>query len=432
MKIFYSLLGTVLVAAATNNYVWFALVFWLYLETQSVVATGLAGGMYFVVSALSSFWFGSLVDNHKKKSVMLGSSIASLIFFSISFLVYSFSPESAFHSLTSPILWTFVFCILCGTLAGNIYGIVVPTLVTVLVPETMRDKANGMVGTIMGLAFSLTSVASGLVLGNFGMSWVLGSAVILTICVFVAILLLDLTEQQIIHTHSQIEVTGIDIRGTIHIISSIKGLFALIFLTTFNNLLGGVFMALMDAYGLTLVSVQTWGLLWGGLSMGFIIGGLYISKYGLGTNPVQSLFKVYIVLWSSTILFAVQPSIVLLAVGVLVWLILSPFIEATEQTIIQKVVPAQRQGRVFGFAHSVEQAASPLTAFLIGPITQAFFIPLMTTGRGAELIGSWFGVGAGRGMAVVFITTGIIGLIITLLAMRLRAYRELAIEYTKN
>jgi DHA3 family multidrug efflux protein-like MFS transporter len=52
----------------------------------------------------------------------------------------------------------------------------------------------------------------------------------------------------------------------------------LIFLTTFNNFLGGVFMALMDAYGLSIVSVQTWGILWGFLSFAFIIGGLIVSK----------------------------------------------------------------------------------------------------------------------------------------------------------
>jgi len=45
---------------------------------------------------------------------------------------------------------------------------------------------------------------------------------------------------------------------------------ALILFATFNNFLGGVFMSLMDAYGLSLVSVQVWGALWGiwGLLLG--------------------------------------------------------------------------------------------------------------------------------------------------------------------
>jgi MFS transporter, DHA3 family, multidrug efflux protein len=80
---------------------------------------------------------------------------------------------------------------------------------------------------------------------------------------------------------------------------------------------------------------------------------------------------------------------------------LLPYAEAAEQTVLQQVVPFERQGRVFGFAQSVEQAASPLTAFLIGPFTQLVFIPFMTTGTGAEVIGPWFGTGATRGIALV-------------------------------
>jgi DHA3 family multidrug efflux protein-like MFS transporter len=112
-----------------------------------------------------------------------------------------------------------------------------------------------------------------------------------------------------------------------------------------------------------------------------------------------------------------------------VYMTLMPFAEAAEQTIIQKVVPPERQGRVFGFAQSVEQAASPLTAFLIGPIAQFIFIPFMTTGAGVELIGDWFGTGQGRGIALVFILTGILGLIVTLLSMKLNAYKLLAARY---
>ena len=46
-------------------------------------------------------------------------------------------------------------------------------------------------------------------------------------------------------------------------------------------------------------------------------------------------------------------------------MVLMPFAEAAEQTVLQRVVPYERQGRVFGFAQSVEQSAAPLTAFLM-------------------------------------------------------------------
>ena len=160
------------------------------------------------------------------------------------------------------------------------------------------------------------------------------------------------------------------------------GLFALIFFATFNNFLGGVFMALLDAYGLSLVSVQVWGLLFGVLSTAFIVSGIVISQIGLGKNPLRTLLLVNLIIWSVCCVFTIQPSIWLLVGGLLHLDAAGPFAEAAEHTTLQKVVPFERQGRVFGFAQSVEQAASPLTAFLIGPLTQFVVIPFMTDGAG--------------------------------------------------
>src|SRR5262249_42014057 len=84
------------------------------------------------------------------------------------------------------------------------------------------------------------------------------------------------------------------------------------------------------------------------------------------------------------------------------------------------------------FAQTVEQAASPLTAFLIGPIAQFVFIPFMSEGgAGANAIGWWFGVGPERGIALVFVLAGILGLIVTIFAFNSRYYRQLSIAYVK-
>ena len=429
MKTFYKLLFSSLLAGTTNYYVWFALTYFAYLQTRSVVSTGIVGGMFLVGTVLSGFWFGSIVDHNKKKHAMLGSSVASLTFFLLGFIIYLTAPEGAFSSVNNPYFWIFVVILLCGTTAGNIYNIALPTLVTVLVPENKHDKANGLLGSVMGVAFALTSVFSGVVLGFWGMYWILVTTIIATIFVIIYLALVPVPEKKIIHTADK--PAKIDIKGTMAAVKVIPGLLGLILFNTFNNFLGGVFMALMDAYGLSLVSVQVWGLLWGFLSMGFIIGGLIIAKRGLGKNPLRTLFLTNIIMWTVCIFFTIQASIMLLAAGMLIYLILIPFVEASEQTIIQKVVPHERQGRVFGFAQSVEQAASPLTAFMIGPIAQFVFIPFMTTGKGVELIGGWFGTGPGRGMALVFTLTGIIGLIVTLFAMRSNSYKLLSKRYAK-
>jgi DHA3 family multidrug efflux protein-like MFS transporter len=209
----------------------------------------------------------------------------------------------------------------------------------------------------------------------------------------------------------------------------VPGLFALLLFSTFNNFLGGVFMSLMDPYGLTLMSVEAWGFLIAFTSFGFIVGGMVVARRGLGANPVRTLLLANVVMWVVTIVFPIRSAIIPLAIGFFVYLTLAPVAEAAEQTIIQRVVPFREQGRVFGFAQSLETAASPITAFLIGPIAQFWVLPSMTNGPLAQAIGPWFGTGPDRGMALIFIVAGIIGLGVTLLALRSRQYHELSARY---
>ncbi len=430
MKTFYQILANTVLANVTNMTVWFALIFFVYLETKSVTATSIISGIYLVMTASLGIWFGSLVDHNKKKKVMILSGVISLIIYIIGFIIYLIYPAETWKSPTSITLWIFIPLLLVGVIAGNIRSIAVPTLVTILIPEEERAKANGLTGTAFGIAFLICSAISGLLVGAGGMYYVLILGIMMMIFSILHMWFLPIPEKEIVHLEHQ--QGKVDLRGTFAVVAAIPGLLALILFSTINNFLGGTFMGLMDAYGLSLVSVETWGLLFAVISCGFIIGGLFISKYGLGRNPLVAMFAANIVIWIISAIFTIQPSIILLSVGMFIYISVVPFIEAAEQTILQKVVPQERQGRVFGFAHSVEQSASPLTTFLIGPIAETFFIPFMTTGAGVGLIGSWFGTGPARGIALVFTVTGIIGLILTVIAMNTKYYKLLSDRYMKD
>ena len=434
MRPFHHLLANNLVANVTNFTVWFALTFWVYLETRSVFATGMIAGLYLVLTAGFAFWFGSLVDHHRKKRVMLGSSLVSLVIYAASLLLLLATPQASRSDVASPMLWAFVCLVMLGVIAGNIRSIALPTLVTVLVPEDRRDKANGLVGMVTGIGFLTTSVISGFLVARGGMTGTLVFAVAFSALAFAHLLFLRIDEpapQPEANADGTPGRRRVDIAGTLTVIGAVPGLFALILFACFNNFLGGVFMALLDAYALSLMAVQTWGVVLAVVSTGFILSGLVVSRTGLGRNPLRTLLLVNLAAWISAALFTVQPWIWLLAIGCFVWFFISPVAEAAEHTTLQKVVPFERQGRVFGFAQSVEQAASPVTAFLIGPLTQLIVIPFMTDGAGAELIGGWFGTGQARGIALVFCVAGLLGVVLTIVAFNSRYYRQLSAAYAR-
>ena len=426
MRTFYLLVANSLAASVTTNFLWFALTFWVYLETRSVVATAVIGGGYMLLVAISGMVFGTYVDRHRRRTSMLLSSGLTLGAFVLAALVYVQSPSGA-RDLGSWTFWAFTTLILIGAIAGNLRMVALSTTVTLLVPEDRHDRANGLIGTAGGVAFAITSIFSGLAVGMLGMGWCVAIAVALMALVALHLLTIRIDEPAPTPVADGPRV--IDVKGSLRAVRAVQGLLALLLFSTFNNFLGGAFMALLDPYGLSIVSVEEWGIVLSITSLGFIAGGILVARRGLGPNPVRTLLLVNIVLWSVTILFPLRSELLPLAIGFLIYMVLIPFAEASEQTVIQKVVPFTEQGRVFGFAQTLETAASPITAFLIGPIAQFWIIPSMTNGALAEIIGPWFGTGPERAMALIFIVFGTIGLIVTLLALRSRYYRELSDAY---
>lgn len=310
-------------------------------------------------------------------------------------------------------------------------NIALSTTVTLLVPSKNRDKANGLVGTVQGVAFMVTSVFSGLSIGFLGMGWTLVVGAVLTAIALIHLAVVVRIPEKAIYHDPELAGKRIDLKGSIAAIRSVPGLGWLIAFTTLNNLVGGVFMALMDPYGLTLFSVQTWGIVLGITSTGFIVGGMIVAKYGLGKNPLKTMLQVNIGVALLGGLFTLREWWWLYVLGIFIFMCLMPIAEAAEQTIIQRVVPLKRQGRVFGLAQAIESASSPISAFMIGPIAQFGLIPYMNSDAGKQAFGWLVGSGEARGIALVFIAASLVMLAIVLAAFFSKAYRTLS-DYYQN
>jgi MFS transporter, DHA3 family, multidrug efflux protein len=200
MKTFYAILGNSLTAFLTNTFVWFAVTFWLYLETKSVIATSVMAGVYTGTVAISGFFLGSLVDRFKKKTAMLISSVCTLGLYAAATAMYVATPRETFADASSVLLWVFIILVLFGAIAGNIRSIALSTTVTILVPEDDRDRANGMVGTANGVAFLLASLFSGLAVGFLGVQWVLVLALASSSLTIAHLLTITISEHGVVHS----------------------------------------------------------------------------------------------------------------------------------------------------------------------------------------------------------------------------------------
>ncbi|MDQ2699361.1 MAG: MFS transporter, partial [Actinomycetota bacterium] len=84
MRTFLQVLVNTAVANVTTSFLWFALTFWVYLETRSVLATGVIGGAYMLLVAVFSMAFGTIVDRHRKHLVMVFAGTVTLLAFCVS------------------------------------------------------------------------------------------------------------------------------------------------------------------------------------------------------------------------------------------------------------------------------------------------------------------------------------------------------------
>ena len=123
-----------------------------------------------------------------------------------------------------------------------------------------------------------------------------------------------------------------------------------------------------------------------------------------------------------------RPSVVLVALANFGILFLMPLVNSCSQAIWQSKTPLAVQGRVFAVRMIFALSTAPLAYAIAGPLTDKVFEPLLATdGPFAESIGQMIGVGAGRGIGLLFVVTGMITVLVTgigFLMPRLRSVED--------
>ena len=423
-KTFRQLLGNTLVANVTTTFLSFAFAFWVYLVTKSVLAASVVSGLSMLIGAICGTVFGAVVDSHRKKTAMILSTSITGIAFTLAGGLYAAGRDlTDWHG---PWFWVFALLILIGSTAGQFRSIALSTTVTLLVPADRRDKANGLVGTVTGVSHLLTSVLSGLSVGLLGMGGTIAIAIVFTGVVLIHLVVAIHIDEPRPESHQRVRI---DIRGAWQTMRAVPGLLPLVLFSSFNNLVMGVFMALMDPYGLNLFSVESWGVVLGITSIGFIAGGALVARFGLGRSPLRVLLLANVAIAVVGMGTAVREWQSLLVLGMFGFMLVIPIAEAAEQTILQRLVPFEKQGRVFGFAQSIETASTPIAAFVIGPAAQFALIPYMDSAAGRASFGWLLGDGQARGIALAFVVASFVMLVVVLLAFLSTAYRRLDLRY---
>ncbi|MDF5707239.1 MAG: MFS transporter [Nostoc sp. S4] len=142
---------------------------------------------------------------------------------------------------------------------------------------------------------------------------------------------------------------------------------------------------------------------------GMLVGSIIMSVWGGPKPRVYGVFGFGLLQGICLLLVGLHPSIPLITTAAFGVFFCVPFMDGCNQTIWQTKVPPDVQGRVFAVRLMIAWSSFPLAYLLAGPLADYVFEPLLASdGLLASSVGKIVGVGAGRGIGLLFIVLGTI------------------------
>ena len=170
---------------------------------------------------------------------------------------------------------------------------------------------------------------------------------------------------------------------------------------TYENILSPMILARSGQNQIAL------GIVSGILGIGGMAGGLIVSFVKLPKDSVRVIFL------SGGISFLLGDFLMGAGQNILVWSIASlpiPFIMAGQNVILYRTIPQNMQGRIFAVRNAIQYWTIPTGILLGGFLADYVFEPFMCADGGIQtVLHRLTGYGAGSGMAVMFLCTGLLG-----------------------
>ncbi len=402
MRTFFAIWGAQIVSVVGSQLSAFALGVWVYNETHSVTLSALSFWAFNVPQIVLSPLAGVMIDRWGRwKSMIIsdfgaGLSVlaAALLYFSGQLQPWMIIPINLILSSFNCLMWP-----------------AQSAAITVLVPKDQYGRANGMVQVIEAVSQLAGPALAGMLyvalkVGNLAMidfvTYIFAIAVMLA---FVRIPEPSITPEAISQRSSMWQ----EMRFGWDYIVQRKGLFSLLTFFLLINLLGNMVFPLWAPFILDGWSPDVLGYISSILGVGMLAGTLVMSAWGGSKRKIYTLLVANVVAGLFLAAAGVRASIPLMAVCGFGFMFAMPLMNASSQAIWQRKVAPEIQGRVFAVRRTIAWSSGLISPLLAGPLADYVFKPLMAQGGAlAPLLGPLIGVGASRGIGLMFIVIGLL------------------------
>lgn len=397
----------------------FALVLWAYGQSQSAMSVSLMSFCNYVPYILLSLFVGGSIDRHRKKTIMLAADSVAAVG-SLSVLVLLVTGQlSVWHIY------------IVNGIVGVTNAFQQPAAAVAtgrLVPEDKISNVSGMNSFSQNLITVFNPVLAAFFFALGGLPLILLidlASFVLAFCVLA--FYISIPEQLEEKKHSS-PFAGIaqgfaflrEEKGILYIMLTMA-LINFFSRLTYENILSPMILARSAGSSMTLGTVNAF------MGIGGIVGGIIVSV------KKESRCKATAIYVSAALSFLFGDLIMAAGRNVFWWSFAAaaaslpiPFIMANQNTILYRKIPAAMQGRVFAVRNAVQFSTIPVGILFGGYLADYVFEPFMGAGsRFAGVLGNIVGSGAGSGMAVMFLCTGICGFTVSVIACFNQEIRKL-------
>jgi DHA3 family macrolide efflux protein-like MFS transporter len=207
------------------------------------------------------------------------------------------------------------------------------------------------------------------------------------------------------------------------------GLFGLLIVFASMNFLMSLVYPLLTPMLLDMTTPEIVGLVASIGGLGMLAGTLIMSAWGGPKRRLYGIFAAELLVGISIFLTGLSPYIPLIAVAGMGMMLALPISSACSQAIWQSKVAQDMQGRVFSIRSMIAFSILPLAYMVSGPLAEKVFEPAMSVGgRLAPIFGPLIGVGAGRGIGLMYVLCGMFYILVTVVLLIQPRIRSLEVE----
>jgi MFS family permease len=407
MKTFFIIWGGQLVSMLGSGLTNFALGVWLYDQTKQATPFAITVLLGSLPRILLLPFAGSLADRFNRRMIMILADTFTAVFTLIIFILLGAGNLQLWHIYIIAAMMSVFSAFQEPAYSASI---------AMIVPKEKLGSANGMVQMGQAITSVLTPVLAGALFVFIGFMGIIIIDFVTFFFAVGALLFVRIPQPERTAEHKDKNVWQ-DMAFGWNYLSERTGLFGLLLYYAMVNFLLNWSAVLLIPMVLSRFTADVLGIIQTILGVGMLAGSIVMSAWGGAKRRIPAAIGFIVLAVTGFIIAGMTPNPYLIGVGAFVLMFFVPLASGNSQVVFQTKVARDVQGRVFSVRSAISQSMMPLAFLTAGPLADRFFEPLMSEGGAlaSTFIGQWLGTGAGRGIGLMFIISGVVAIVTSVL-----------------